>query len=49
MGSNRALPFPTDAEGNKVPYAHVIPGGHSVNLKAAKNNFNSFLKEFTPN
>lgn len=38
-----------DAKGNKKPYAHIIPSGHAVNLKAAKNNFNSFLKEFTPN
>lgn len=38
-----------DADGNKKPYSHIIPSGHAVNLKAAKNNFNSFLKEFTPN
>jgi len=35
-------------EGYLEEYSHIIPGGHSVNLKSAKQNFNGFLKLFTP-
>ena len=41
--------FYENAKGFKDSYAHIIPSGHAVNLKAAKNNFNAYLKEFTPN
>lgn len=35
-------------KGDEVSYSHIIPGGHAVDLKSAKQNFNGFLKQFTP-